>query len=141
MDEAALLPGEVEPLGDLEHDGGGALLVEAAVDVKRRGERRALDILEHHVRGAVLEARNVDHLDEIRVADARDGAGYALEVIRHAVVGGGLVLEHPERDRSFEGDLKSAPDLRPAGFGVLLDDLIPRNRRGGGGGPLCWLRV
>ena len=73
-------------------------------------ERLPLDVLHDQVQGAVLVADVVKGAD-VRMVQARDGLGLALEALAHVRVARRSRLQHLDRDRAGEAGVARQVDL------------------------------
>ena len=132
-DKAGLLPGAVERVGELDDELRGAAGVERVVLAQDRGERLALEALQHGVGDAALAARDVDDLDEVTVVEAGEGARELLEARDGAGVLQRVHARRKERDLAVKGDLQRLPRLGRRGRGEVRRDVVAGN--GGDGTP------
>ena len=119
VDEPVLV-GEREPAGDLDGDLERLAHLEAALADDELLQVLAVDVLEDDVLAAVLLAP-VDHRDDVRVLELRDGARLALEALDEVVVVVVLLVQDLQRDVALEQGVVGLVD---AGHAAVADDLL-----------------
>ena len=116
-----MLVREAERARDLERELDRLLLRERPAPFDQRLQVLAVDELEDDVLAAVLLAA-VDHRDDVRVREPRDGARLTAEALDVLPVVPELVVQDLERDVPLQKPVVRSVDARhPAGSDDLLE--------------------
>ena len=112
VDDAAPVRG-AERAGDLDRVGDRLVDRQAPEPADPVLERLALDVLEDDVGAPVLLAR-VDHADDVRVRELRDGARLAAEALELVGLGRDVAVHELDRDAALQRGVEGAVDRRHA---------------------------